>query len=152
MKLPDLDPTVKTPTSAIGTAINEQQKRSYRQRAISELTKNYGLMFFYKGASPYSEKQAQVLKDFAERYHFKYIPVSVDGVILQSMPHSRRDSGQAARLHVDSYPALILVEPKTGKTLPVAHGFLTQDYLTENFEVVAKELARNTQGEGVLYE
>jgi conjugal transfer pilus assembly protein TraF len=152
LRKPELDPTVKNPTSAIGTSLNEQQKGLYRQKAISELTKHYGLMFFYKGADPYSEKQALVLKDFAHRYHFKYIPVSVDGVVLDSMPNSRRDRGHAKRLHVGLYPSLILVEPKTGQTMPVAHGFLTQDYLTENFEIIAKELARITQGEGVLYE
>ena len=151
LRKPELDPTVKNPTSAIGTSLNEQQKGLYRQKAISELTQHYGLMFFYKGASPYSEKQALVLKDFAQRYQFKYIPVSVDGVVLDSMPNSRRDSGQAKRLHVSNYPSLILVEPKTGQTMPLANGFLTQDYLTENFEVIAKELARSKQGEGVLY-
>jgi conjugal transfer pilus assembly protein TraF len=152
LRKPELDPTVKNPTSAIGTSLNEQKKGLYRQKAISELTKHYGLMFFYQGASPYSEKQAYVLKDFAHRYQFKYIPVSVDGVLLDSMPNSRRDSGQAKRLHVGSYPALILVEPKTGQTMPVSHGFVTQDYLTENFETIAKELARGRLGEGVLYE
>lgn len=152
LRNPELDPTVKSPTSAIGTSLNEQQKGVYRQKAISELTKHYGLMFFYEGANPYSEKQALVLKDFAHRYQFKYIPVSVDGVVLESMPNSRRDSGQAKRLHVGVYPTLILVEPKTGQTMPIAHGFLTQDYLTENFEVVAKELTRVRFGEGVLYE
>jgi len=152
LRAPELDSTVKNPISAIGTSLNEQQKGRYRQKAISELTQHYGLMFFYKGADPYSEKQALVLKDFAQRYQFKYIPVSVDGVVLDSMPNSRRDSGQAKRLHVEVYPTLILVEPKTGQTMPVAHGFLTQDYLTENFEIIAKELARRTFGEGVLYE
>lgn len=152
LRKPELDSTVKNPTSAIGTSINEQQKGLYRQKAISELTKNYGLMFFYKGSDPYSEKQAIVLKDFAHRYQFTYIPVSVDGIVLDSMPHSRRDTGQAKRLNVGLFPALILVEPKTGQTVPVSHGFLTQDYLTEHFEVISKELARNKQGEGVLYE
>lgn len=152
LRKPELDSTVKNPTSAIGTSLNEQQKGLYRQKAISELTQHYGLMFFYKGTDPYSEKQALVLKDFAQRYQFKYIPVSVDGVVLDSMPNSRRDSGQAKRLHVEVYPTLILVEPKTGQTMPIAHGFLTQDYLTEHFEIIAKELARIKQGEGVLYE
>lgn len=152
LRKPELDSTVKNPTSALGTSLNEQQKGSYRQNAITELTKHYGLMFFYQGASPYSEKQALVLKDFAERYQFKYIPVSVDGVVLNSMPGSRRDNGQAKRLQVNNFPALILVEPKTGQTLPVAHGLVTQDYLTEHFEVVAKELYRRKFGEGVLYE
>ena len=152
LRKPELDSTVNNPTSAIGTSLNEQQKGLYRQKAISELTQDYGLMFFYKGADLYSKKQALVLKDFAERYQFKYIPVSVDGVLLHSMPNSRRDSGQAKRLHVETYPTLILVEPKTGQTMPIAHGFLTQDYLTEHFEIIAKELARRKFGEGVLYE
>lgn len=152
LRSPELDPTVKNPTSSIGTSLNEHQKGLYRQKAISALTKHYGLMFFYKGLDRYSEKQALVLKDFAQRYQFKYIPVSMDGVVLKSMPHSRRDSGQAKRLHITHYPALILVAPKTGQALPIGHGFLTQDYLTENFEVIAKELERIKQGEEVLYE
>jgi conjugal transfer pilus assembly protein TraF len=152
LRKPDYDFTVKNPVSAIGTTLNEQRKSIYREKSISNLTQQYGLLFFYEGRSPYSEKQSYVLKDFAARYHFNYIPVSVDGVVLPTLPSSRVDKGQAQKLKIHTFPAMVLVEPKTGKSMPVAHGFVTQDYLTENFEVIAKELERSTHGEGVLYD
>ena len=109
-------------------------------------------MFFYKGRDIYSQKQANVLSDFSQLHGFSFIPVSVDGSRIKSLPQSRFDKGQSKNLNIKHFPSIVLVHPKTGNVLPVASGFVTQDYLQEQMMVIATELKRKTKGEGVLYD
>lgn len=149
---PSLDSTVKKPVSSIGEQLNAKKRSIYLTSGIEQITKENGLYFFYEGSDNYSIKQAAIIKDFAKRYGFSFIAISVDGVILDSLPQSRKDKGQAKALSVRSYPAIIMVNPKTGRTIPLAHGFVTQDYLSQNINVILKQLTREKQGEGVLYD
>ena len=65
------------------------------------------------------------------------IPVSVNGDISPDIPNSRLDHGQAERLGVRYFPALLLVNPKTNKTMPLAFGLTTQDVLKTRLVAVA---------------
>lgn len=93
-----------------------------------------------------------MLSDFARFHGFSFIPVSVDGKRIESLPQTRLDQGQAAKLNIRHFPSIVLVHPKSGDVLPVASGFVTQDYLTEQMMVIATELKRQAKGEGVLYD
>lgn len=150
LKRPDLDFTVNHPVSAIGTKLNQARYTQKANRMINELTHEYGLLFFYKGTDVYSQKQAPVLTSFAMRHQFNFIPVSVDGQVIPSLPNTKVDSGQAKRLNINHFPAIVLVHPTKGQVLPVSHGFITQDYLQEQMMVVALELKKQQLGEGVL--
>ena len=150
LQRPDLDSTVKNPVSALGTKLNQARYSNDVNQAINSLTRDYGLLFFYKGADVYSQKQAGVLASFASRHGFHFVSVSVDGQKIESLPDSRLDSGQAKKLGITYFPAIVLVHPKTGRVLPVAHGFVTQDYLSEQMMVVALELKKQQLGEGVF--
>lgn len=149
---PSLNSTVKNPVSSIGEQLNAKKRSLALTGGIERITKENGLYFFYEGADNYSQKQAEVLKDFARRYGFAFIAVSVDGIRLESLPQSQIDNGQARALGVHTFPAIIMVNPKTGRTMPLAYGFVTQDYLSQNISVVLKQFAREQKGEGVLYE
>ncbi|VAX52170.1 conjugal pilus assembly protein TraF (plasmid) [Escherichia coli] len=48
---------------------------------------------------------------FRDTYGLSVIPVSVDGVINPLLPDSRTDQGQAQRLGVKYFPAMMLVDP-----------------------------------------
>lgn len=55
-----------------------------------------------------------MIKNFRETYGLSVIPVSVDGVINPMLPDSRTDRGQAEQLGVKFFPAMMLVNPKSG--------------------------------------
>ncbi|QDP73727.1 type-F conjugative transfer system pilin assembly protein TraF (plasmid) [Legionella israelensis] len=152
LRRPDFDSTVKNPVSGIGEKLNESRYQTQVDKSIKHLTKAYGLLFFYQGNDAYSQKQAHVLSDFARFHGFSFIPVSVDGKRIESLPQTRLDKGQAAKLNIRHFPSIVLVHPKSGDVLPVASGFVTQDYLTEQMMVIATELKRQAKGEGVLYD
>ena len=83
--------------------------------------------------------------DFCEQHHFSLIPVSVDGTNATSLPLSRLDSGQADALGVRFFPALLLVNPKTRETNPVAFGLTTQDVLTRHLVAVATDFKEDEE-------
>ena len=100
--------------------------------AIHTLSNTHGLLFFYRAKNPYDQKQVAILQDFAERFALPLIPVSVDGARAPELPDTRLDKGQAESLGVRFFPAVLLVNPKTQETLPIAYGFTTQDVLEKN--------------------
>ena len=64
------------------------------------------------------------------------VPLSVDGVNSTELPNSRIDKGQADYLKVRYFPAILLVNPKTQITRPIAYGITTQDDLIQRLIAV----------------
>ncbi|EFS8283617.1 conjugal transfer protein TraF [Salmonella enterica subsp. enterica serovar Typhimurium] len=60
---------------------------------------------------------------------------------LQQCP--RPDQGQAQRLGVKYFPAMMLVDPKQGSVRPLSYGFITQDDLAKQFLNVSEDFKPN---------
>lgn len=142
---PQFDYAVTHPTSSIGTKLLDESRSEMRSVAIRDLAKTHGILFFYRGNNVFDSKQIPIIRDFCNRFGLYLIPVSVDGVISPELEKSERDSGQANRLQVRYFPAVLLVEPHKKETLPVAYGLTTQDALEKRLY----QLATNFQMEGV---
>ncbi len=114
-----------------------------QRRAIETLAQHYGVMFFYRGQDPIDGQLAQVINNFRETYRLSVIPVSVDGIVNPLLPDTRMDGGQAERLGIRHFPALMLADPKSGTVKPVAYGFISQDDLAKQFLNVSTDFAPN---------
>ncbi|MFC2193488.1 type-F conjugative transfer system pilin assembly protein TraF [Enterobacter hormaechei] len=114
-----------------------------QRRAIETLAQHYGVMFFYRGQDPIDGQLVQVIKNFRETYHLSVIPVSVDGIVNPLLPDTRMDGGQASRLGIRYFPALMLADPKSGTVKPVSYGFISQDDLAKQFLNVSTDFAPN---------
>jgi conjugal transfer pilus assembly protein TraF len=126
---PEFDYSITHPSSSIGTKWLEEDRENRRHQAIQHLSKTYGLLFFYRGSNAFDQKQIPIIRDFCERFRLALIPVSVDGVLSPELATSRLDNGQANRLGVRYFPAILLVNPRKQETQPVAYGLTTQDVL-----------------------
>lgn len=127
-----------------GTVRNQLAADQAEQRkAISQLAERYGIMFFYRGQDPTDGQLAQVINGFRATYGLSVIPVSVDGVINPMLPDTRPDRGQAQRLGVKYFPAMMLVDPKQGSVRPLSYGFITQDDLAKQFLNVSEDFKPN---------
>ncbi|STX81707.1 conjugal pilus assembly protein TraF [Legionella busanensis] len=134
---PEYDYAVTHPTSNLGSKITDELRETQTREVINRLSKSHGLLFFYRGKSPYDVKQIPILVDFCRRFNISLIPISVDGVISPELIHSRIDKGQANRLGVHYFPALLLVNPLSHRVAPVAYGLTTQDVLMTRIKQVA---------------
>ena len=130
LKYPEFDFSVTHPTSNIGTQITDEVHHQEEVSHMKSLAKTSGLLFFYRSKNPYDTRQIPILEDFCRKFGFELIPVSVDGEVSPELPKSRLDRGQAVRFNVRYFPAILLVNPKTKVTRPVAFGLTTQDVLT----------------------
>ncbi|MEM0874348.1 type-F conjugative transfer system pilin assembly protein TraF, partial [Escherichia coli] len=127
-----------------GTVRNQLAADQAQQRqAIAKLAEHYGIMFFYRGQDPIDGQLAQVINGFRDTYGLSVIPVSVDGVINPLLPDSRTDQGQAQRLGVKYFPAMMLVDPKQGSVRPLSYGFISQDDLAKQFLNVSEDFKPN---------
>ncbi|MDY1815607.1 conjugal transfer protein TraF [Klebsiella pneumoniae] len=136
-----------TCSTAITTArygTSWQQTSAQQRQAIARLAEHYGIMFFfYRGQEPIDGQLAQVINGFRDTYGLSVIPVSVDGVINPLLPDSRTDQGQAQRLGVKYFPAMMLVDPKQGSVRPLSYGFISQDDLAKQFLNVSEDFKPN---------
>ena len=136
---PEYDYAVTHPTSNLGAKITDEVRESQAVDVISSLSKSHGLLFFYRGKSPYDLKQIPIIVDFCKRFRIQLMPVSVDGATSPELLNSRMDQGQANRLGVHYFPALLLVNPVSLRVSPVAYGLTTQDVLMERIKQVANQ-------------
>lgn len=137
LQYPEYDFSVTHPTSSIGTSLHDSLIHQQHQTRLLQLAKTHGLLFFYRANNPYDQKQIPILRDFCSQFHFTLIPISVDGTRAPDLPNSRLDNGQADALGVRYFPAVLLVNPATQESKPIAYGLTTQDVLTQHLIAVA---------------
>lgn len=127
-----------------GTVKNQLAADYAEQRkAIATLAQHYGVMFFYRGREAIDGQLVQVIQNFRETYGLSVIPVSVDGVVNPLLPDSRMDQGQSQQLGVKYFPAMMLVNPKSGQVKPLSYGFISQDDLAKQFLYVSSDFKPN---------
>ncbi len=136
---PEYDYAVTHPTSNLGAKITDEVRESQTVEIINRLSKTHGLLFFYRGKSPYDLKQIPIIVDFCRRFNLPLMPVSIDGVVSPELMNSRMDQGQANRLGVRYFPALLLANPQSQHVSPIAYGLITQDVLMERIKQVATQ-------------
>lgn len=144
LKYPELDYGVLHPTQNNAQHVLYARERQREDAAIKYYSKYYGLLFFYRGDNLLDQELAPTIKSFSEDNNIALIPVSVDGKILDSLVTSHIDRGQATKLQIKHYPALILVNPKTQEIQALHYGFISESELRRRF----LQLATNFQ-EGV---
>lgn len=133
---PEYDFSVTHPTSDLGKKIYDSTLLLRQKQDVAKLSKTNGLLFFYRGKEPLDAKQIPILQDFCQKFKFHLIPVSVDGETSELLSETRIDHGQASRLGVRYFPAIVLVNPKSRSFEPVSFGLTTQDMLIQRLSFV----------------
>ena len=135
-RTPLLDYALQHPTSQAARHVYLDQQGKVVEAQIRDLAKTHGLFFFYSGQCVYCQQFAPIVKSFAEKYHWDVLAISLDGEVLPEFPQSRRDNGSAVALVVQSVPALLAIEPTTGKVIPLSHGMSTHDQIEDRVRVL----------------
>lgn len=151
LEYPSLDYAVKFPTENNAQSVLYEQENQRELSAIHLLAKNNGLFFFYRGNHALDQSLAPVIFDFAHLYHIALIPISVDHHILPlfnqasggDIQSSQWDQGQAKKMGIDTFPALVLVNPKTQIYQAIHYGYISQDELKHRFLQIATNFSRN---------
>ena len=136
---PELDYSLRHATTSQGMKIYTKLVGTKNDKIIQKFARHHGLFFFYEGDCPYCHRFAPILKQFAQHYHMRLLPISTGHGFLPEFPNSKRDNGQAALLHVAYYPALYAVNPKTHRIIPISYGLLSYQDLKQRVVNVATD-------------
>jgi len=139
---PQYNYAVTHPHNDVGVKLSDSMTEKNEAAVIRALSKNHGILYFYRGDNAFDRKESPIIADFAQTHGLKIIPVSVDGVIDATFPDSRIDKGQAENLNIRFFPAVMLVNPETRAVKPVSYGLVTQDALSRQFYLAATNFER----------
>jgi conjugal transfer pilus assembly protein TraF len=137
---PEFDYTVTgRPVNAKALEVYDRQALGARAGAAIALAKDHALFFFFRSDCPYCHQFGPYLKEFEAKFGLTVVPISVDGgPLLPAFPKPRLDNGIARTLDVHEVPALFLVEPASGRIVPIGYGVLSESELLERLQVVSQ--------------
>lgn len=131
---PELDETLKNPTSQYGIQLKEHIRQQKRRVKIEELARNNGLFFYYEGNAKTSQAFSEVVTNFAEKYGWTVLAISIDDVLLPDFPSSKLDNGISKMMQVKVFPSLYIVDPKQKLVTPIAYGLATLSDIENNID------------------
>lgn len=129
---PELDENLTNPNNSAGRTLYHEQNSLLKEKVIAQISQKSGLFYFYKGGEPYSERMAEVVRDFAKQHHMRLIPVAMGAQFSPLFPESQTDSGLARQMKVKHVPAVFAMNPYTQTMMPIAYGLVSQSELKEN--------------------
>jgi conjugal transfer pilus assembly protein TraF len=137
---PEFDYTVTgRPVNAKALEVFDRAQINAREGVATALARDHALFFFFRSDCPYCHQFGPYLKDFEAKFGLAVVPISVDGgPLLPAYPNPKVDNGIARSLDVREVPALFLVEPQSGKIIPIGYGVLSESELLERLQVVSQ--------------
>ncbi|OGP37492.1 MAG: hypothetical protein A2X93_09345 [Deltaproteobacteria bacterium GWC2_56_8] len=144
---PTLDYSVEHPTSAIGISLKNQIDAANTANTLMEASNSSGFFFFFSSTCPYCVEQSRILKSFADKYNFRVIPVTLDGICLPEFPNCNADNGMAVKLNVDKTPAIYIAVPPEGLQL-ISSGIVSNSELEKRVQFFWNAYKEDRMGPG----
>jgi conjugal transfer pilus assembly protein TraF len=129
---PELDATVKHPVTQFGIHLKKEDDQLKLETRVKSLSQHYGLFFIYQGNCKFCQGMAGVVKQLSDKYGWKVLGVSQDGLMLPEFPDSKRDNGISQAWGIKGVPAVFVVSPETEQVIPIGHGLISLDQLERN--------------------
>jgi conjugal transfer pilus assembly protein TraF len=139
---PSVDYNNRSPTATFAQINKKDMRREAQEQTMAELSRDYGLMFFFRSDCPYCHQQAPVLRLLERNYGLPVMGVSMDGGTLPQFPDARRDNGISMTVSngqgIQMVPALFLVHRETRQAVPIGSGALAIDEIVERIRVLTR--------------
>ncbi|MYM92701.1 conjugal transfer protein TraF [Duganella vulcania] len=137
----DFNESKRRPSSSAGSAALDEQALASKTHVAQAVAERVGVWFFFRSDCSACDVQLNALQGLAERYHFKVLPVSLDGRPLIRRPKMQfvADKGQANQMGVESLPSIFAVVPPSSY-VKLTEWVASTDELVERLLVVSKTL------------
>jgi len=126
---PRLDHSLQSPVNQKAVHVQLDLKKQKTETLMKELSKSYGLFFFFSTSCEYCKVFAPIVKQFSSVYGWDVIPISMDGKKIEIFPQTVPDNGLSEKWGISVLPSLYAVNPTTGHVIPVAHGMTSLDQM-----------------------
>lgn len=137
---PELDQLKTYPTNQVAKEIYKDQKTASVKEKIARLSQTHGLFYIFTGNCRYCHSFAPTVKNFATKYNWSLIPITLDGKTTDEFRAARADNGIVSRLKITAVPALIMVEPKANKVFPIVIGAISEEEIIERIDLLTREV------------
>lgn len=138
---PELNYSLISPTSQKARHIYLHEKEKKKMEKIAELSKEYGLFYFFKKGCEYCKEFGPIVKRFSEKYKWAVLAISEFGEEEPLFERNVRDNGLADTWGVSTYPSLFAVNPKTGDVIPIANGMISIEEMEDRIMLITGETA-----------
>ncbi len=130
---PELDYTLQRPVSTLGKRMWLDNRNADKGHVLSQLSRRYGIFYFYAQGCAACEIQSPILKSLAQSSGMHVVAVSMDGGPNNSFPDYVVDSGQRERMGLtgDETPALVLFDSVTKQPVQIGTGLLAADEIAD---------------------
>jgi conjugal transfer pilus assembly protein TraF len=145
MTHPELDYSLKHPHSQNALHIYRAQMSENKRIKIKQLAETHGLLFFFRGDCKYCQGFAGVVKNFAQKYNWAVLAVQIGNVGLPEFPQAQLDNGIASNMGITHVPALIAVDPRNNKILPLAYGYTSEDEIENRVNLLVEHLGKEVK-------
>lgn len=133
---PEFDETRIHPVNQKARQLYLAERQSQKTERLRELAMDYGLFFFFKGSCIYCQTFSETLKQFAGKYHFSLLPISLDGESLGAFPEFKDDNGLAEQFKISTVPTLIALHTKTNQLVPLSFKMISLSELEHVADVM----------------
>jgi conjugal transfer pilus assembly protein TraF len=137
---PDVDFTAKSPQANYSLTNQRARAEERRYDVLAEISKNHGLIFFFKADCPYCHDMAPVLQSMQAQYGIEVMPVSMDGRAIQEFPRAKRDNGISKFVSrgegITTVPAVYLVSNDKKTVVLLGTGAMAMDEIAERIRVL----------------
>jgi conjugal transfer pilus assembly protein TraF len=140
---PSLDPTAVNPVSQYGNQVHKRVQYQKTKSTIHSLSKDHGMLFFYRGGDSSSQAFSRVVKAFEKRYGWQVMGITLDGLATPEFLGSKTDNGIAENLDLAHLPALFVVNPSTGELTPISYGPVALDKIENNIMLQFSEAGKS---------
>lgn len=143
LEYPELDYNLRYSHYNNVASVTSKQDQKNRFLAISDLTKKYGLFFFYRGENELDQLFASVVSQFSTTHHIPIVAISIDKKISPYFPLTKSNKGIVEKFNIKHFPTILLVDPKNKQVKPLSYGFMSLTDLEKRFLDVATNFKPN---------
>lgn len=142
---PSLDFTASHPTASAVQPVLHQQTNQREEKTINALKHQFILTYIYKSHAPLESNFETTIKRFATGNNWPLKEIDLDDGSLMQQPGAQAVREWIASLALPKTPALLLVNPHTQETFPLAFGYIAQTALARRCSIWLSEIQNGGQ-------
>ena len=116
-----LDEQIRNPYHHEARKVKNKQLTQEAEKAATKLMRTHGLYFFFDSDCGYCQMMGPVVKYFADKHNAVVVPISLNGGSLPDYPNPAFNNGIAERFNIQTWPAIVAINPDTEKAIKLAN-------------------------------
>ena len=138
---PQFDFSTLNPAANFAQVSLKAERNQTRTEDMKRLTKDWGLMYFYRSDCSFCSLQSPLVRRLADEYGFEVLAVTLDGSSNPHFPDALPDNGVSQLLTngagLERVPALFMVKSDKSQSFLVSSGVLSLEDMLKRISTLA---------------